>query len=142
MARKGSISRPLDLAGARWEREADGRPQSGLALDPDPTTMRLDDPLADEEAEPGAVARARARRPVSLEHVGPIVLRDARPGVGDRERREPFAAFRAHADARSRSAELDRVRQDIREDLQDPGTIALHRDGAGRPLLDGDALLQ
>src|SRR6266702_886459 len=106
MARKGSISRPLDLAGARWEREAHGRPQSGLALDPDPTAMRLDDPLADEEAEPGAVARARARRPVSLEDVGQIVLRDARPVVADGERREPLAVFRAHADACSRGAEL------------------------------------
>jgi len=47
---------PTKLSSGRRDREAHRRPPSGLALDPDLTAMSLDDPLADEEAKPGALA--------------------------------------------------------------------------------------
>ena len=72
----------LDRAGRVKRKVA---PFAGLALRPDAAAVRLDDGLADGEAEPGPASVGGLGLPEPIEDVGQVLGGDARPGVAHRE---------------------------------------------------------
>src|SRR5438445_8423878 len=87
------------MAALQWRRglrcQGDGemkrRTLTDRALDPDLATMHLDGLLNDREAQTGPgyrLGRATSHPSESLEHVGDLIGRDAKTGVGDADQHE------------------------------------------------------
>src|SRR5262249_58928329 len=108
--------------------DPEAAPLAERALDVDPAAVFLHDAIGDGEAESRAFAE-RLPGEEGIEDRGDLVLRDPPAAVGDREHRiaPRMAAHRvvvsdlARADAdrhlRSPVARLDRVDDDVRDDL-------------------------
>src|SRR5262249_27796412 len=104
---------------------------AGLALEPDAAAHELDEMARDREAETGAAVatrRAAVRLGEALEHRLLPVERDADAGVLDadpqgRARFRFVQARREHADLAA-LRELDRVSQQVDEDLAQPPRVA------------------
>src|SRR5690606_8465012 len=103
------------------DRDAEGhrRPLPHLALHLHAPAVRLDDAARDGEAEAGAGAAGAARLPERVEEARALLLGDARPGVRDAEDDVAAVARRAHGDAAALGRELDRVVDQVGEDLED-----------------------
>ena len=74
--------------GLRGQGEHERASSPELALDPDPASVELDEPLREREAEPGSLALLDSRLGLLelLEDALVILDRDARPGVGNARR--------------------------------------------------------
>src|SRR5690606_1668431 len=118
--------RTLGLALADLEVKARADPR--LTLDPDHAAVGVDDRLGDRQPEPAAAGRAGVGLLELRElakQLGQLILGDARALVADRE---PHGAGRdlleLDPDGVAGLAELDRVRHQIDQHLQQPIPIA------------------
>ena len=82
------------LSAGHADGEREGRSAARLGLHREPAAVRLDDPARDRQAEPGAAAGRVRHLHERLEDPGQVVARDARAGVGDRNRDLVAAARR------------------------------------------------
>src|SRR4029077_17947903 len=100
----------------------------GFTLDPDPTAVQLDEALRECEAE--ACALALLHTDVSLLELleDPLLVLgcDARAGIGHRHLHVAVHVPGRHRDAAARGCELDRVRQNIEDDLANTALVAAH----------------
>ena len=104
-------------------REVKPRATPELALRPDPPAVRVDNTLRDVQPEPGG-APALGGRLVRLEQRGQQVGLDPRPGVLDREQHVRIAAGTGDRHPVTRPAELDRVPEEVPEQLQHAVAVA------------------
>src|SRR5262249_44325843 len=123
---------------------------AGLALDPDPTAVQLDEPLREREPEPGAIALLEADLGLLELLEDPLVIlgRDSRSGVRHGHERLAVHPRGLDADVPARRRELHRVREQVEDHLAQPAFVAvdqvdirsqLERDAhaaLGRPLAD------
>jgi hypothetical protein len=107
----------------RVERDLDGEQGALLRRSPDgdAAAVEEDDVARDREPEAGASEPARAAAvelPEALEHELAMFGRDARPAVGhfDLQRRRPFALRHRTPHASALGSELERVREEVRDD--------------------------
>ena len=116
------------------DRERERRAAPFLGLDPDPAAVAFDDVARDREAE--SRAAAPDARPVglveALEDALLVRLRDARPVVDDRG--DDLAAGGPHRDPHLAAvgAELDRVVDEVDEDLAEARLVGADRREPGR----------
>ena len=103
--------------------------------------MPLDDALCDHEAEPGA-ARIRPRPVAAAEELGEelaLLLRGhAQPGVVHHDLDRPVRRPRADAHAPGPRV-LERVRDEVPEDLDEPVPVAHDRRQGGQVLLESES---
>src|SRR5678815_5602295 len=99
------------------KREEEDAPASEDALDPDVSAVRLDDPAGDLQSQPRAGTFALLRLPEAVEDLGQPYRRDAAARVGDPEQDVAVACRRADGDASMSRRELDRVADQVLEDL-------------------------
>src|SRR5690606_40475473 len=102
-------------------------PAPRLALHADPPAVCLDDATRDGQSEAGTCTPRALRLPERLEEVRELLLRDPRPGVRDAEDDLVVAAFGAHRHPATPGRELDRVVDQVGEDLED--AVVVGRDG-------------
>ena len=105
---------------ALGKNEREGRAPPGLALDPDRAAMELDEAPGQRQAEAGAFRLAQvvaAGLAEFLEHQRLLVLGDADAGVDDGDLDRVLEPARAQRDAPARGGELDRVREQVDDDL-------------------------
>ena len=122
----------LFRGGGGPDREAELAADPHLARDADPAAHELGEPLADREPEPGAPVAARGRGvdlAERLEEAAEPVGRDADAGVADREGQlveaRPFQPVGGHRqDDLAPLGELDRVREQVQEDLAEARHVA------------------
>src|SRR5262245_20517035 len=79
------------------------------ALDPDVSTVCVDDALGNGEPEPGAVVPRSVRLPESIEDPWQTLGRDAAAGVGNPEHDLMLSQSRAHRDPPTGVREFDRI---------------------------------
>src|SRR5207245_10925648 len=82
--------------------------------------------FGDREAKTGAAVRLLLRLPETIEYVGQVFSSNAGAGVFDGERHPAFAGEGRHPHAAALGSELDRVADQVREDLRD--TLAIGQD--------------
>src|SRR3954451_6906162 len=117
------------------QREAECAALAGGALRPDPATVLLDDALADRKPDAGARIVLLAVEPVErLEDALGLSRVHADAIVGDREDRRVPLDLGADADDRIALGELERVADQVEEDLTELADVAEDH----RQLLDGD----
>src|SRR5579862_9131324 len=99
--------------------EDEPAPLPELALDPDPAAVELDETLREREPETRAFALPDADfRLLELLEDPPLVLAgDPGTGVGDRDEHLLVDALRCDDDAAALRSELDRVREEVEDDL-------------------------
>src|SRR2546425_2435794 len=121
---------PSDRPTVRLLRQGDGErgPPPRTAHHLDPPAVRLGDPLADREAQPGAgpLAGAGARRvgaPEAVEDVRQIARRDPDPGVGDADRDLAVLLAQLDADATPAGSVLHRVLNQVQHQLTDAALV-------------------
>src|SRR5438128_3708762 len=106
---------------AHRERDDEDRaPVLARALRAHGAAVKLDDVLHQREAEPEAAVRARARAVAlaeRLEDVRNELRRDPDARVGDDDLDARLGARETHAHAAARRRELDRVREQVPDDL-------------------------
>ncbi len=97
-----------------------------LALDPDPAAVKLDQPLRDSEAETRAFALlcADAGLLELLEDPTLVFECDSRPGVGHGHEHLVVLARSCDHDAAAGGRELDRIREDVEDDLAESSLVA------------------
>src|SRR6185503_2655446 len=98
----------------------------GVAFDPDPPTMTLDDPLADGEADAAARVFVPAVQPLEYgEDPGGVFGLDPDSVVRDREDPVSLVTGRRYVDSRHGAGgdELDRVRDEVLEQLRELGLV-------------------
>src|SRR3954468_21741350 len=88
--------------------------------------MGLDDALGDGETEAGSSPVFRSPLPEAVVDVRDLLGGNAPAFVLDPEAHNPVADVRPQADDGARRRELDRVAEEVREDLPDP--IAVGQD--------------
>src|SRR5207302_3438823 len=97
--------------------------------DEDRATMMLDQPLADGEAQAGALVLLH-QSPLALdeglEQLAQHRLGNAGPLVAHPEADEAVLVARAHRHCRAVGAELERVGEEVEEDLLQLGAIGAH----------------
>ncbi len=114
------------------------------ALDLDAPAHRHRQFLADRQAQAATALAHRGARPVALlealEQPRLLFDADARAGVGDLDA-QPVAVLRRRDRQRNRTAagELDRVAEQVQQDLPHPQRIALHRGRAGHGVVQIEA---
>src|SRR4051812_24763106 len=99
-----------------------------LAGDLNTSAMCGDDGLGDAQAQSRVSGRAVAclvSAIEALEYMGKVLGQDAAPGIRDDQRHGLVVAYRAEADAAAVLVVLDRVRQEVRDDLGEPLGIAV-----------------
>src|SRR5919109_5539282 len=98
-----------------------------LALDPDPAAVELDETLGKGEAETGALALLHADIGLVklLEDPLSFLGDDARTRVGHRHPHFAVDTRRGDDDAASLRRELDRVREQVEDDLADAALVAV-----------------
>src|SRR5262245_31939587 len=114
--------------------DAERRPLPGLALDLDRRFVGVDDRLHDRQAEAGAldVAPLRLLGAIhAVEQVAQIGLVDADAGIGDPEPQAVALMLDRDLYAAALGRELDRVRDQVLEDLAQAVRVGL-RDDARR----------
>src|SRR5262245_25930028 len=113
---------------SRLERQREPEPAAApyYALDAHPPAMRLDEALADEQSEPGALAFMGARRPIAIEQVREVGGLDAGPCIGDEDANLARVRGLADRDRVAVATELQRVAEQVREHLEDAIAIARH----------------
>src|SRR5207248_4800381 len=110
-----------------------------LAFDPDAAAVQLDELLGQRQTESGALLLLRVIAPdlaELLEHGLMIFGRDADPGVADRDLEPAGIAMRRYVDAAAVGRDLDRVGQQVDEDLLHLALVGLH---LAQPLSDAHA---
>src|SRR5262245_56256567 len=109
-------------------RERERRTHPELALHPDPAPVQLDELPTEGQPQPGALhlLLRRPHLPELLEHRFLILRRDADAGVADRDLDQTVLWHRAHLDAPALRRELDRIRQQIQDDLSDLALVGLN----------------
>lgn len=121
---------------------------AGRALERDLATEKPGKPAADGEAKARAPPLARLETGELAEDLLVLVLRDARAGVRDvhadpaaGRRCAFFALGHPHPDPSALGRVLDRVRDEVAEDLTDPVRIGFyHRERAGQIRVEGEPL--
>src|SRR5690606_8191505 len=112
------------------DRERERRALARLALDPQLAAVRLDDALADVEAEAGALLDAVALRgPAPREPVGPLPRREPGAGVGHADPHRAAGPRAADEDRVARPAVLLRVPEQVGEHLLHAIAIAIAPQG-------------
>src|SRR6266550_4056426 len=107
------------------EHDAEGRAISLLALERDPAAHLLHEPFGQRETKPGP-GRVDASFVKALEHTENAVVgvvRDTDARVGDTDFQVGAARSRRQPDRSTARGELDRVREQVEEDLPDPRLI-------------------
>src|SRR5881396_504020 len=120
-----------------WQRDGERRPPPRAAHDIDAPAVRLGDPLADGEAQPGAGALTGARAcrvgaPEAIEDVREIPRRDADPRVGDAEGDPAVRGAQLHAHCPARGSVLHGVGQEVQDQLADARRVDRDDDRLGR----------
>src|SRR4051794_13677147 len=127
---RNSLLHTAGVAG-EWELEDEVRALSFGGLDPNLSSHRRDEAAGDEEPEAGAATVRAACATVELaEDPLPLRLRDADSLVGHTELDRVAAAARGDGDGAARRRELDRVVEQVREDLAELVAIGLRREPA------------
>src|SRR5262245_32291482 len=112
-----SCHRPLSGRSreAHRNRKGEHRAHSHLALDPDPSAVKLDELPRQSEPEPGALVLGRTDPDLTelLEHGFLVLRRDADPGVADRHLHGSVYRHRPDLHLPAFRRELDGVRQQI-----------------------------
>src|SRR5688500_18784119 len=98
--------------------EEERAPMPRRALDPDASSMRLDDTPGDGESETGATTPRPGRLPEAVEDPRQVVGGDAAARIGDPEDDPLIRRGRASRDPAACRRELDRVANEVLEDLQ------------------------
>ena len=93
------------------------------ALDPDTAAVCLDDALRDVQAKPRACAPRLARLPEPIEQVRQALRGNSRSRVGDAEHHLATGGARANIDAAAPRRELERVADEVGEDLEDTTAV-------------------
>src|SRR5699024_9953341 len=86
----------------------------------------FDQSPGDEQAESDTGASVFLRLPEAVEDVRQRVFANALPRIRHAEDRTASGAFRLHRDQAAFWSELDRVADQVRQDLQHPFAIAPH----------------
>src|SRR5262245_59898933 len=122
-----STIRISSFATPHRDRECERRALSELALDPDLAAVQLDELPRQRAAEAGTfhLLVGCPNLPELLEHRLLILRRDADAGVGDRYRDGSIHRFRSDLDAATLWGELDRVREQVEENLADLPLVGL-----------------
>src|SRR5437899_4772708 len=110
-------------------RECERGALARLAFHPDAAAVQLDELLGQRQAESGAFLLLRVIAPdlaELLEHGLMIFGRDADPGVADRDLEPAGIAMRRYVDAAAVGRELDRVGQEVDEDLLHLALVGLN----------------
>src|SRR5439155_22697650 len=115
-----------------------------VAVRLDAAAVHLDQVAGDGQPEAQSAVLLRDRRVAlvkALEDVGQDVGGDADPGVPHDDLGVVSRAPGDHRHTAAVGGELDRVGEQVLEDLLEPGGVAPDREGAGLPLnLDADPL--
>src|SRR5262245_17587515 len=109
-------------------RERERRADADLALEPDATMVKLDELARQRETEAGAfdlLVRC-SDLPELFEHRVLILGRNTDPGVAHRHLDEAVHRPRLDSYPASFRGELDRVRQQVRDDLPDLSLIGVN----------------
>src|SRR5580765_7137126 len=115
-----------------WQLDGEGRSRARLALDSDRSAQRLDDLPDDPETEADAAVVAAGRGPLEApEDPFVIVGGDAQPVIANGDDRAVVLAGDADVD-RLAVAVLDRVGQEVGDDLIQPAPVPAPDDGGGR----------
>src|SRR5262249_30243102 len=127
------------LGDERGEREREPRRSAGLALDPDPATVQLDEALGDVEPEPQAPRRFLRQwtPPAAIEHVRNIRRADAFSFVRHRRADFSVAASDLDVDRRPGYPVLVRVGDQVAENLLEAVSFRAH-ERYGRIGFDAD----
>ncbi len=112
-----------------------------LALGPDSTVLGLHDALRDGEAETRSEPSGPLGLPEPVEDPRQVLLRNAGSGVGHEEPHLGAARLYPERDRAALGGELDRVADDVREDLQHPAPVACHVQVGAADRLQAQALL-
>src|SRR5207247_110947 len=145
-------------ASSRWprlcfhphrKREIERRSLARLGFDPDAPTVHLDDALGDRQAETGSALLARDRAVgllELLENLGLIGRGNTGSRVAYRNRERPVRREGSDRDL-ALVGELDRVADQVEQDLGEPSFIPMARrqvrsylGGEGQPLFGGKRL--
>src|SRR6185312_11923499 len=94
--------------------------------------VRLDDRLADRKAEPRSLSRLSARSEEALEEARLLLFRDPDACVRDVESDVPVLRREPHVDAAAVGRELERVREQVVDDLADALAVEVDQAVLGR----------
>src|SRR5690348_1215814 len=125
------------------DREEERASLPGPSVDPDASTVPVDDLLADRKSDPGAGIFVAVVQALEHEEDALAVLRiEPDAVVGDREEPRAVVFAGAHVHARTLGAvELERIRDEVLEELRELALVAVHvgkrvvRDGGAASLL-------
>ena len=118
-----------EVSRAERDAHADRRAHAELALDGDRPAVQLDQLVDQRQSDPGALVRAPLDAAHSMEPVeqpGQLVLGDADAGVRDGQLGRRVDASQRHGDL-AVEGELDRVREQVQDDLLPRVPIDVHR---------------
>src|SRR5438067_2671612 len=115
------------------KREHEAAPMPGLAFDPDAPSVQFDETLRERESEAGALALpyADVRLLELLEDPFLVVCRDTGPGVRHRDQHLSVLPRRRDDDASAPRRELDRVREQVEDDLLDAALVTVDKIDVG-----------
>src|SRR5438874_6920322 len=143
------LARHRILGIAQRQCEEERAALSSFALRPDLPPMRLHDALGDGEPQTSAQPGGLSRLPEALEDMRDLSRSDPGPGVGDREPDLAIGKLGPDGDSAAFRGELDRIPNEVRENPEDPRSIAPEVDLPARelsfepkPLLLGERLHQ
>src|ERR1043165_7832255 len=106
-------------------------PPAHLAVDRDRTAMCVDDTLDNREAEADAAPLLAGRLPEAVEDVRDLLAGDTRSGVAHGEHDLAGRCARSDEDRAFFWCELDRVPEQVREDLRESMTVRFDRSEIG-----------
>src|SRR5262245_24686272 len=117
------------------DRECEGRARAQLTLYPDPAPVQLDELPTQRQSQPGAFYLLRRRPHLTefLEHFLLILWGNTNPRVADRDLHRPILWHCADFNAPTLGRELDRIGQEVQNDLTDLALIPLN---LSQPLID------
>src|SRR5215831_8656564 len=120
---------------AQRNREREDRARTLLALYPDPAAVQLDELPTQGQPEPRALylLRRRAHLLELLEDLLLILRGDADPSVADRYLHESVPWHRTDINAPTLRRELDRIRQEVQDDLTELSLVCLN---LAQPVID------
>ena len=123
---------------AHGQLDANRRSAAGDGLHRERAAVRLRDPLAIGTPSPSAITRRRSARAVRRTAIAAESRRLRVRGTADDG---AALGLRADLDAAAARGDLDRVRDQIAEQLREPPAVAVDRRDAARAELEGHALL-
>src|SRR5215831_9714884 len=118
-----------------WQHKRERRSLTNLALHPDLAAVELHKLPAQGEPQPRALDLLCGRPHLTelLEDLLLILWGDADPGVADGNLHEPILWHCAHFNASTFRRELDRIRQEVQDNLPDLAFVGLN---LASPLID------